>query len=1272
MGNSCVSRDTLFTNKVVDKRQLKGLMSDLFNKYGPSKCTYVSDNLKFLGFHFATQAGLSLNVEDLRVPDTKRQNLAFGENFISDVEESFVRADITSVDRFQYIIDKWSSISDKVKEEVVNYFVKTDPFNPIYMMAFSGARGNLSQVRQLIGMRGLMADPQGQLIGLPIKSNFREGLTVTEYIISSYGARKGIVDTALRTADSGYLTRRLVDVSQDIIVRAFDCGTSRGIKAATNSNITLQGRTLLKDLFDNEGNIILSKDKQISRKTIESIKTNNIKYIEIRSSITCNLNHSVCQLCYGWNLATRKLIDLGEAVGILAAQSIGEPGTQLTMRTFHTGGTFMGTLSDAVYSFTAGKVSVVGDKKKFIPEKFSESDWAIKVKQDSSLQLKTTTDRLISLKVPANSTLPFATNGLEVKRNEVILKPPIIESTGSEQVTKRISSDKEGLVFLDGLSLKEIEDKNQNKTLIAQNQGFIWICSSNVLSIPTNAEVEVKPGTIVRENKCFVKVNFSNSYGGFCLDSADDRAFNILLTSYFLDDSFVTRTEDNKYILTTKANENYSLAFTKVSYSENLQIIGESKPKLSFTYQSGRIKIDYLQNENASKSKIGSQPPGSYIHLIPEYYFTVVATSKQIFVKAGDFVEKGFELFTGTFSEQQGIVDILEVDEDTFDIILRPGILVDSNSTFKNTFSKNNKKIISYPQGLEIGEGFSEPEFIYVEQLVFEEGKQSYLISPVETSFIPPEKELSFANNYQSSDFQKPFRIFEKTEILVNEGDTVRNIDESILVLKHLVIEFNLIQGRFNANIKLEKLANKNTFGLKVDIFEKLNTSFGKFSAEYIQNQKLIHEKQYIYGLSKAYQSQILSQEKSIVTALERISSNKKLLCLAKKSDFQIFQKNTDQLFSSREKLAKDTYLFIRRGDKFNNNKVAQAAGRLTIKEFKENGASFTVLQRAKPYLIAKNSILKAKQDYLIHKNDLIAFLTYEVAKTEDIIQGLPKVEELLEARPPKNKSIISTIPGYVSVVSKIENEYPESNELVTINVKNQGNLEEKYTVPKLRKIVKTGDFVNLGDRLTDGQVDLRELLQVIFDFYRSILKLDNYSASLKSFKQIQMILISEIQNVYKSQGVDISDKHIEIIVRQMTQKVRVEDSGKTTLVPGELVDLEKIRRINVIADFQGYETATYTPILLGITKASLSTDSFISAASFQETARVLTKAAVEGKKDWLKGLKENVIVGRLIPAGTGFKPNQIKTNLQKEDESVTNDLNMDALILDKRIKNLE
>lgn len=1258
----------LFTNKVIDKRQLKGLISDIFNKYGSSKCTYVADKLKFLGFRYATQAGLSLNIEDLRVPDTKKFNLMSSEAYIREVEESFARADITSVDRFQYVIDKWSSVSDKVKEEVVKYFIQSDPFNPIYMMAFSGARGNLSQVRQLIGMRGLMSDPQGQLIGLPIKSNFREGLTVTEYIISSYGARKGIVDTALRTADSGYLTRRLVDVSQDIIVKAFDCGTSQGVLAFLNSDTTLEGRTSLKDIYGKNSELIIKKNSQISKKTLELLKLNKIDSFEIRSSITCELNHSICQLCYGWNLATRKLIDLGEAVGILAAQSIGEPGTQLTMRTFHTGGTFMGTLSDAVYSFDEGKIKIMGSKSNFKPERFSEGEWNIKVKKPTTVQLEKVDGRVASLLIPQNSSIPLKQNNFFVKANQIISKPPLEESTASEQITKRISSDKQGLIYLDNLVLNEKEDKNGNITQIAKTQGFVWVCLSDVITVPTNTLLQVKSGDVIKSQKCIVKSNISNSFGGFykdLIDSTFDKdSFNILLASYFLAKCNIKRVGNFFFLKSADFENEYKLFLTKQSYTSSIQVIGESLPSLGFKSKSGRIKIEnYSVESNGNK---GSEIINTRVHLIPEYYYNSIHNSKELFIKAGDFVTKGCELFSGTFAEEAGIVDILETAEDTFDLVLRPGILIDNVSKTSN-LAKSNKKVIKGSSISVLEKGKIEG-FVYIEQLTFDGDNQSFLISSVESYLVPPEKEILFETETRLGDFKKPFKIFEKVNFLVSDGETIKSFENNPVLLNQLVFEFKLSKGFFNAKLRLNQ-TDLESYNLRVDIFEKLNPSLGEnISSDSIRCQKLLHKGQYIYASSRSFENQLLAQENSIVNSLERVSSNRRLLCIAKKSDLQIFKsnKNLADFLGDRK--------FTRRGNKFKNNLFAQAAGYLVKvanpSDFVKN--EFLILQRSKPYLIAKNSILKTKEKYLVRKNDLIAFLTYEVAKTEDIIQGLPRVEELLEARPPKNKAIIAGIPGFVSVIEtedSLGNDFTSNT--YTIAIQNNEKLREKYTVPRLQKIVKTGDFVKLGQKLTDGQVDLRELLQTTFDFYRNVIQLNNYSASIKSFRNLQTLLISEIQNVYKSQGVDISDKHIEIIVRQMTTKVRVEESGKTTLVPGELIDLEKIRRINAIAQYHGYATATYTPVLLGITKASLSTDSFISAASFQETARVLTKAAVEGKKDWLKGLKENVIVGRLIPAGTGFQ--KIKQeNVGSSQDYMYASKDLTDSILDKRVINQE
>jgi hypothetical protein len=360
-----------FWNQTFDKNRLKNFVLWFLLKHGEYKTVKLVEELKTLGFQYATKAGISLGIEDLKIPTKKNSLIMEAEQLSIATIKQYKRSEITGVERFQRLIDTWHRTSERLKQEVIENFEATDILNPVYMMAFSGARGNISQVRQLVGMRGLMSNPQGQIIDFPIRSNFREGLTLTEYIISSYGARKGIVDTALRTANAGYLTRRLVDVAQHVIISNFDCGTKRGIflndmKEGNKTIYSLQnrliGRVLARDIFMSakqknllkSENLILNKSLKVASRNIEissdlSISLASIcKKVFVRSALTCQTKNLVCQLCYGWSLAQGNLVGIGEAVGVVAAQSIGEPGTQLTMRTFHTGGVYSGDVSDQI------------------------------------------------------------------------------------------------------------------------------------------------------------------------------------------------------------------------------------------------------------------------------------------------------------------------------------------------------------------------------------------------------------------------------------------------------------------------------------------------------------------------------------------------------------------------------------------------------------------------------------------------------------------------------------------------------------------------------------------------------------------------------------------------------------------------------------------------------------------------------------------------------------------------------------------------------------
>ncbi len=343
--NDALPKELRFIDKVVDRKILGVLVADLFRMFGNQTTAEVLDRIKALGFKYATRAGITISVADINIPEAKKAILAEAEEEVTMVARQYRRGLITADERYERVIEIWTRAKEKVTQALMDTM---DPSNSVYMMATSGARGNVQQISQLAGMRGLMADPSGRIIELPIRANFREGLTVLEYFTSTHGARKGLADTALRTADSGYLTRRLVDVAQDVIVREVDCGTTEGtiVKEIKDGGQVIEGfeerlvgRVASEDIKHPEtGEVLVEANHLIDEEVAKDIVDAGITETIVRSVLTCQSRYGVCVACYGRNLATGRIVEVGEAVGIIAAQSIGEPGTQLTMRTFHMGG----------------------------------------------------------------------------------------------------------------------------------------------------------------------------------------------------------------------------------------------------------------------------------------------------------------------------------------------------------------------------------------------------------------------------------------------------------------------------------------------------------------------------------------------------------------------------------------------------------------------------------------------------------------------------------------------------------------------------------------------------------------------------------------------------------------------------------------------------------------------------------------------------------------------------------------------------------------------
>ncbi|MBD1203649.1 MAG: DNA-directed RNA polymerase subunit beta' [Rhodobacteraceae bacterium] len=782
-------------NRLLRKKDVQAVIDTVYRYCGQKESVIFCDQIMGLGFREAFKAGISFGKDDMLIPETKWSIVNEVRDQVKEFEQQYMDGLITQGEKYNKVVDAWSKCSDKVAGEMMAEIsaVRVDDAgaekepNSVYMMSHSGARGSPAQMKQLGGMRGLMAKPSGEIIETPIISNFKEGLTVLEYFNSTHGARKGLADTALKTANSGYLTRRLVDVAQDCIVRVHDCGTERAItaEAAVNDGEVVQslaervlGRVAADDILVPGGDeVIVARGEVIDERRADAIDQAGVQVARIRSPLTCEAEEGVCAMCYGRDLARGTLVNIGEAVGIIAAQSIGEPGTQLTMRTFHIGGIAQG---------------------------------------------------------------------------------------------------------------------GQQSFLEASQEGKIEFRNGNLLTNVAKEQIVM--------------------------------------------------------------GRNMSIAI-----------------------------IDEVGAERAVH-KVGY---GAKVHVVE-----------------GQAVKRGTKLF--------------EWDPYTLPIIAEKGGVA---------------KFVDLVSGLSVREETDEAT-----------GMTQKIVSDWRSA--PKGNDL-------------------KPEIIIMDpatGEPVRA----------------------------------------------------------------------------------------------------------------------------------------------------------------DNGNPIT-------YPMSVDAILSVEDQQDVRPGDVVARIPREGAKTKDITGGLPRVAELFEARRPKDHAIIAETDGYV----RFGKDY-KSKRRITVEPVDETLTPIEYMIPKGKHIpVQEGDFVQKGDYIMDGNPAPHDILRIM-----GVEALANY-------------MIDEVQDVYRLQGVKINDKHIEVIVRQMLQKLEILDSGDTTLLKGEQVERIELEEENVKARARGLREAKAEPVLLGITKASLQTRSFISAASFQETTRVLTEASVQGKRDKLVGLKENVIVGRLIPAGTGGATSRVKKIASDRDQNV-------------------
>ncbi|RMH56183.1 MAG: DNA-directed RNA polymerase subunit beta' [Candidatus Hydrogenedentota bacterium] len=1034
-----------FVNRTISKSVLGGIIDQIFRRYGETITARTANSIKELGFRYATRSGISIGIEDMKVPGEKEEMIAAAKEEVNKINEQYANGVITEQERYSKIIDLWTSTTDEVAKVMFDQ-IESDKegFNPIYIMADSGARGSKAQIKQLAGMRGLMADPFGKIRETPITSNFREGLSVIEFFQSTTGARKGLTDTALKTANAGYLTRRLVDVAQDIVVTEEDCKTTRGIvmeplRAGDEISESLAdrvlGRFVAEDVEDprEEGKLLFKAGDYIDDEAAQEIRECGLEEIKIRSVLTCDSETGVCRRCYGRDLATGRLVEIGEAVGVIAAQSIGEPGTQLTLRTFHVGGTASADDTYLRSRFTGVVTS--------LPRTKVQKDGSVFVVEEGDYKGK----RVDTLVVRKDVVFQMSSRGA---RSQMTVKRGVSVSVKAKDGAKVEAETP--------IVLLSVHSRIPG-TIKAVKKDFIVIKSGKKeqrVDIPLGMRIVVAAGQKISEKDPVAERVFAAPFAAKLEVSEKNGAKIIRMVSLH--------------------EENMSAVSEKGVLVEAPAMMGaEPKVKVGDVVERGNIIA-----LNPSFKPILAEMDG-------RVEFRRVAIQKegneQIVVKPSEvegteqgalIVWRGSEYFIGPD-------DHLEVN---------PGEKVEVGQRLSRKHTSRTRGVVHV-----------------VRRYVAKSGAETaWLIRVVENADRKALPYLRYTRTSAGTGKSKALSKVKKQNIrLISKCHVVRN-----------------------------------------DLFEKSSSTVAK-----IENWLARHRAKRIE--EAGYKSEVF--------------------------DTVEYELPSDQAVREVSEL---------------EEKALAAGEALTV----ESG----------------ELIVKLFSDFLKGPKESGG---EKAGMTKDITGGLPRVEELFELRKPKSTpAILAPFGGKISIGAKFRKERK-----VDITGED-GSVEEIEIPPERHLIVENGAEVAAGDLLTDGPVDVHEMLKV------------------RPGTDVQRYIVGEIQDVYRMQGVEINDKHVEVIVRQMMKKVQIEEPGDTEFLPDELVDRSRMLRENRRVREQGKKQATYHPVLLGITKASKFSESFISAASFQETTWALTQAAVAGKRDDLLGLKENVIIGHLIPAGTGAR----------------------------------
>nr|WBQ48066.1 RNA polymerase beta'' subunit [Actinostephanus enpingensis] len=1316
----------VFHNKAIDGTAMKRLISRLIDHFGMAYTSHILDQVKTLGFQQATATSISLGIDDLLTIPSKRWLVQDAEQQSLILEKHHYYGNVHAVEKLRQSIEIWYATSEYLRQEMNPNFRMTDPFNPVHIMSFSGARGNASQVHQLVGMRGLMSDPQGQMIDLPIQSNLREGLSLTEYIISCYGARKGVVDTAVRTSDAGYLTRRLVEVVQHIAVRRTDCGTIRGISVSPRNGMmperifiqTLIGRVLADDIYMGT-RCIATINQDVGIGLVNRFITFRAQPIVIRTPFTCRSASWICRLCYGRSPTHGDLVELGEAVGIIAGQSIGEPGTQLTLRTFHTGGVFTGGTAEHVRAPSNGKIKFNEDLVHPTRTRHGHPAFLCSIDLYVTIESK---DIRHNVNIPPQSFL-LVQNDQYVESEQVIAEIRVGTSTLNfkEKVRKHIYSDSDGEMHWSTDVYHAPEFTYGNVHLLPKTS-HLWIllggpCRSSLVSLSLHKDqdqMSAHSRSVKRRSTSNLSGTndqsrqklFTSDFFGKKEDRIPDYSYlnRIRCTgcSNLIDPTILDQNSDlfskrrrNRFIIPLQSiqeRENDLMPPSDSDISIEIPINGifrrnsilacfddpRYRRKSSGISKYGTLEMhSIIKKEDLIEYRGNKEFRPKYQMKVDRFFFIpeevhILPGSSSIMVRNNSIIGVDTQITLNIRSQVGGLVRV-EKKKKRIELKIFSGDIHFPGETDK--ISRHSGVLI--PPGAEkqnSKESKKWKNWIYVQRITPSKKKYFVLVRPVVTyeitdginlaTLFPPDL-LQERDNVQ-------LRVI--NYILYGNGKPIRGISDTNIQFVRTCLVLNWDQDKKSSSseearasfveIKANGLIRH---FLRIDLVKspisyRNNLTGSGLLSDNGSDCTNISPFSFIY--SKARIQQPLNQI-TIHTLLNRNTGLQSLIILSSSNCFRMGPFNDvkyQSVIKESIKMTKDPLIPIKNppgplGTAFIIANVYSFYHLLTHDQILVNNylqldnlkQTFEVI-KYKYYLMDENekiynphpcsNIIFTLNWHFLHPNycqeiSTIMSLGQFICENICIAKSAPHLKSGQVILVQVDSVVIRLAKAYLATPgATVHGHYGEilyeGDTLITFIYEKSRSGDITQGLPKVEQVLEVRSIdsisMNLEKRVESWNARIIRILGMPWAFL--------IGAEL-TIGQSRISLVNKIQKVYRSQGVQIHNRHIEIIVRQITSKVLVSEDGLSNVFsPGELIGLLRAERMGRALE----EAVCYRAVLLGITRASLNTQSFISEASFQETARVLAKAALRGRIDWLKGLKENVVLGGMIPVGTGLK----------------------------------